>query len=194
MSFDLWLAPVAASAIFLMIPGPPVLVVISFALDHGREPAAAIVAGVALGDLTAMTASMLGLGAILVASTAILTELRWSRGAYLGYLVYLGIKLWRAPTQKIQMTCRRLVRRGCCATLYTVTALPSEEHHVFRRLCPAVFRRDPPLLGPGRDVGGKCSSPLPRSMPPFSPCWPQLPGRDAAALGSAPLTGPAVHS
>ncbi|HEY2133186.1 MAG TPA: LysE family translocator [Acetobacteraceae bacterium] len=94
MSLDHWLAFVAASAILLAIPGPTVLLVISYALGHGRKPAAAIVAGVALGDLTAMTASMLGLGAILAASAAIFTTLRWIGGAY---LVYLGVKLWCAP-------------------------------------------------------------------------------------------------
>ena len=96
MSLDHWLAFAAASAILLTIPGPTVLLVISYALGHGRKPAAAIVAGVALGDLTAMTASMLGLGAVLATSAAIFTALRWIGGAY---LVYLGIKLWRAPTQ-----------------------------------------------------------------------------------------------
>jgi threonine/homoserine/homoserine lactone efflux protein len=94
MSLDHWLAFVAASAILLAIPGPTVLLVISYALGHGRKAAGAIVAGVALGDLTAMTASMLGLGAILAASAAIFTGLRWIGGAY---LIYLGIRLWRAP-------------------------------------------------------------------------------------------------
>ena len=96
MSLDHWLAFVAAAAVLLVIPGPTVLLVVSYALGHGRKPAAAIVAGVALGDLTAMTASMLGLGAILAASAAIFTALRWFGGAY---LVYLGIRLWRAPVR-----------------------------------------------------------------------------------------------
>ncbi len=66
MSREHFLAFVAASKILLAIPGPTVLtvlLVISYALGHGRKSAAAVVAGVALGDLTAMTASMLGLGA-----------------------------------------------------------------------------------------------------------------------------------
>jgi len=94
MTFEHWLAFTAASGILLAIPGPTVLLVISYALGHGRRPAAAIVAGVALGDLTAMTASMVGLGALLAASAALFTLLRWIGGAY---LIYLGIKLWRAP-------------------------------------------------------------------------------------------------
>lgn len=94
MSLDHWLAFVAAAAVLLAIPGPTVLLVISYALGHGRRPATAIVAGVALGDLTSMTASMLGLGAVLATSALVFTGLRWIGGAY---LVYLGIKLWRAP-------------------------------------------------------------------------------------------------
>ena len=94
MAFEHWLAFVAASAILLAIPGPTVLLVISYALGHGRKAATATVAGVALGDFTAMTASMLGLGALLAASAALFTLLKWVGGAY---LIYLGVKLWRAP-------------------------------------------------------------------------------------------------
>jgi threonine/homoserine/homoserine lactone efflux protein len=94
MSFEHWLAFVAASAIMLAIPGPTILLVISYALSHGRKVAAATVAGVALGDFTAMTASMLGLGALLATSATLFTALKWVGAAY---LIYLGIKLWRAP-------------------------------------------------------------------------------------------------
>ena len=94
MSIEHWLAFVAASAALLAIPGPTVLLVISYALGHGRKAATATIAGVALGDFTAMTASMLGLGALLAASAMIFTALKWIGAAY---LIYLGIKLWRAP-------------------------------------------------------------------------------------------------
>jgi threonine/homoserine/homoserine lactone efflux protein len=94
MSIEHWLAFVAASAVLLAIPGPTVLLIISYALGHGRKAASATVAGVALGDFTAMTASMLGLGALLAASAALFTVLKWMGAVY---LVYLGIKLWRAP-------------------------------------------------------------------------------------------------
>lgn len=94
MSIEHWLAFVAASAVLLAIPGPTVLLIVSYALGHGRKAAASTVAGVALGDFTAMTASMLGLGALLAASATLFTALKWVGAAY---LVYLGIKLWRAP-------------------------------------------------------------------------------------------------
>lgn len=94
MSLEHWLAFVAASAVLLAIPGPTILLVISYALGHGRKAAGATVAGVALGDFTAMTASMIGLGALLATSATLFTVLKWVGAAY---LVYLGIKLWRAP-------------------------------------------------------------------------------------------------
>lgn len=94
MPIENWLAFVAASAIMLAIPGPTILLVISYALGHGRNASSATVAGVALGDFTAMTASMLGLGALLATSAALFTVLKWIGAAY---LIYLGIKLWRAP-------------------------------------------------------------------------------------------------
>lgn len=94
MQLDHWLAFAAASGILLAIPGPTVLLVISYALGHGRRSALGTVAGVALGDFTAMTASMLGLGALLATSAEVFTVLKWIGAAY---LIYLGIKLWRAP-------------------------------------------------------------------------------------------------
>jgi threonine/homoserine/homoserine lactone efflux protein len=94
MTLAQWLPFAIASAILVAIPGPTVLLVVSYALGHGRKFALATTAGVALGDLTAMTASMLGLGVLLAASAEMFMVLKWAGAAY---LVYLGVKLWRAP-------------------------------------------------------------------------------------------------
>ena len=98
MSIELWLAFVAASAVLLAIPGPTVLLIISYALSHGKRAATATVAGVALGDFTAMTASMLGLGALLATSAMLFTVLKWVGAVY---LIFLGVKLWRAPVANV---------------------------------------------------------------------------------------------
>lgn len=94
MSVDTWLAFATASFVMLAIPGPTILLVVSYALSHGRSVATAVVIGVALGDLTAMTASMLGLGALLATSATLFTALKWIGAAY---LAWLGFRLWRAP-------------------------------------------------------------------------------------------------
>ncbi|MCF1471499.1 LysE family translocator [Agrobacterium vitis] len=99
MTFQIWLAFVATVAVVLAIPGPTIVLVISYALGHGRSVAKATVAGVALGDFTAMTASMLGLGALLATSAMVFTLLKYIGAAY---LIYLGIKLWRAPVMTRQ--------------------------------------------------------------------------------------------
>ncbi|MGE3305525.1 MAG: LysE family translocator [Rhizobiaceae bacterium] len=93
MSFETWAAFAAASAILLVIPGPTILLVVSYALGQGWRTALPMSVGVALGDFTAMTLSMLGIGALLAASATVFTILKWIGGAY---LVYLGIKLFRA--------------------------------------------------------------------------------------------------
>lgn len=93
MPLESWLAFVAASAVLLVIPGPTILLVVSYALGQGRRVALPVATGVALGDFTAMTLSMLGLGALLAASAALFTALKWVGAAY---LIWLGIKLWRS--------------------------------------------------------------------------------------------------
>ncbi len=92
MAFETWLAFVAASTALLLIPGPTVLLVLSYALSQGRRVAVSTAAGVALGDLIAMTASLAGLGALVLASATLFTALKWV-GAI--YLVYLGIQMIR---------------------------------------------------------------------------------------------------
>jgi threonine/homoserine/homoserine lactone efflux protein len=93
MSFENWAAFAAASAVLLVIPGPTILLVVSYALGQGWRAALPISVGVALGDFTAMTLSMLGIGALLAASATVFTLLKWAGAAY---LVYLGIRLYRA--------------------------------------------------------------------------------------------------
>jgi homoserine/homoserine lactone efflux protein len=93
MTIETWLAFAAATTVLLVIPGPTILLVISYALGRGMRSALPIAVGVALGDFTAMTLSMLGLGALLATSSLLFTTLKWVGAAY---LIWLGIQLWRA--------------------------------------------------------------------------------------------------
>lgn len=96
MDFHVWLAFASASVALLLIPGPTVLLVLSYAVSQGRKVALATVAGVALGDLIAMTASLAGLGALVLASASLFTALKWIGAAY---LVWLGVKLFKSAPQ-----------------------------------------------------------------------------------------------
>ncbi len=93
MDIDRFAAFLVASVIVLMIPGPTILLVVTRSLNHGTSVRRATVAGVVLGDLVAMTAAMLGAGAILLASAELFTALRVAGGLY---LLWLGVKTWRS--------------------------------------------------------------------------------------------------
>ena len=93
MSIEAWLAFVAASAVLLIIPGPTILTVISYSVAHGGRANLPLVVAVALGDSTALVLSLLGLGALLATSAFWFTVVKSAGGLY---LLYLGIKLFRA--------------------------------------------------------------------------------------------------
>jgi threonine/homoserine/homoserine lactone efflux protein len=93
MSLELWLGFALASAIAVAIPGPVVIFVLGRAASGGWRTAMPTVAGVVLGDAVAMSLSLLGLGAVLAASALAFSLLKWV-GA--GYLIWLGVRLWRA--------------------------------------------------------------------------------------------------
>ena len=58
MSLDLFIPFLIATAILLATPGPTILLVVSYALTQGRGVALAVVGGVILGDLLAMSATL----------------------------------------------------------------------------------------------------------------------------------------
>lgn len=147
ISIEHWLAFAAASAIMLAIPGPTILLVISYALGHGRKTTGAIVAGVALGDFTAMTASMLGLGALLATSAGIFTVLKWIGAAY---LIWLGLKLWRAPVASTEATTETETARERPLRIflhtYVVTALNPKSIVFFVAFLPQFLDTTLPLV------------------------------------------------
>ena len=144
MALDHWLAFVAASAVLLVIPGPTVLLVVSYALGHGRRLALATVAGVALGDFTAMTASMLGLGALLATSALLFTGLKWIGAAY---LIWLGVQLWRAPVGALETRSAQEVRTGrVFLHAYAVTALNPKSIVFFIAFLPQFLDATQPWL------------------------------------------------
>lgn len=93
MPLELWIAFVLASAALLAVPGPTVMLAVSHALNGGRRTALGTVPGTMLGDFTAMTVSLAGAGAVLAASATLFTVLKLVGAAY---LIWLGVKLWRA--------------------------------------------------------------------------------------------------
>lgn len=144
MTLDLWLTFVAASTALLLIPGPTVLMVLSYALSKGRPVAVASALGVALGDFTAMTLSLAGLGTLVMASATLFTVLKWAGAAY---LVWLGIKLIRStPSKTLALPSRDITAKGVFGHAATVTALNPKTIAFFIAFVPQFLRPDEPLL------------------------------------------------
>ena len=146
MPLDLWLTFVAASTALLLIPGPTILLVLSYALSKGRSVAVASAAGVALGDLIAMTASLAGLGALVLASATLFSVLKWVGAAY---LVWLGVKLLRsAPGDGLHMVTpgRDVSARSVFGHAAAVTALNPKSIAFFIAFVPQFLRPETPLV------------------------------------------------
>lgn len=94
MSFETWLAFTAASVAFLVFPiGPTMLLVITLGLSNGPRIAPVAASGVALGDMAAMSVSLAGLGALMLASAQVFTVFKWVGAAY---LIWLGVRTIRS--------------------------------------------------------------------------------------------------
>ena len=145
MSFELWIAFALASVALLAIPGPTVMIVVSYALGKGRSSAWATVPGVALGDFTAMTVSLLGAGAVLAASATIFTALKLVGAAY---LVWLGIKLWRADPSpgEVSRADGAAGNRQMFWNAYVVTALNPKSIVFFVAFVPQFIDPAAPLV------------------------------------------------
>ena len=89
----LLLAFVGASLLLALTPGPAVVYIVARTLAQGRASGLSSVLGVALGNLANAVGAALGLAALFAVSSAAFTVVKWAGAAY---LVYLGIKMWRA--------------------------------------------------------------------------------------------------
>lgn len=98
MSIELWLVYLGAAIALSLTPGPNGLLSLTHGACFGLRPTVWTVLGGALGFIVLIAASLAGLGALLAASEQAFTVAKWIGAAY---LVWLGIRLWRAPAPVI---------------------------------------------------------------------------------------------
>jgi len=136
MPLELWLAYVATTTVVLAIPGPTILLVLSYSIAQGRKSTLPLVAGVALGDSVAITLSLIGLGTLLAASALWFTVIKWLGGLY---LVYLGFKLLRGAGKAMTMHTGQNETSSPCklfGNAFIVTALNPKSIVFFIALLP----------------------------------------------------------
>ncbi|MGE4293684.1 MAG: LysE family translocator [Desulfovibrio sp.] len=145
MSIETYLAYLAATIVVLVIPGPTIMLVVSCSLTQGKRAALPLALGVGLGDLVAMSASLAGLGALLATSATLFSVLKWVGAAY---LVYLGIKAWRAQPEPGPILAAAAVvsSRTNIFRAFAVTATNPKSIAFFCAFVPQFLSRSEPML------------------------------------------------
>ena len=105
MNAQLWIGFALASLLMGLVPGPGVMSIVGYAIGSGRRTALASVAGMAAGNVMAMSLSLAGVGALLAASSLAFTVLKWLGALYLiglgmAAIVRSGTRSDDAPSRK----------------------------------------------------------------------------------------------
>jgi threonine/homoserine/homoserine lactone efflux protein len=108
MPLELYLAFVFATAVLILIPGPAVTLIVANAIAHGSRRALVSVAGVSTAVVVQLVLVALGMASLM----ALLSEwFEWLRWLGVAYLVYLGIRQWRAAPLALEAGLMRAVSR-----------------------------------------------------------------------------------
>lgn len=94
MTLQTWWLYVTALFLICATPGPNMLHVMVQSIHHGTRRSVISMAGLMTANIACLLASAAGLGALLKASPALFDVLKY---AGVAYLVWLGVKAWRAP-------------------------------------------------------------------------------------------------
>ena len=101
IDLSLYLAFIAAVTVLMVIPGPNVALIVANSVAHGSRYGLLTVAGTSTAMLLQLGLVALGMTPLLAALGSWFELLRWIGVAY---LVYLGIKTWRAPAVDLTRT------------------------------------------------------------------------------------------
>lgn len=95
---ELFIAFCLAAALLILIPGPVVTLVVATSLKHGTRTGLYSVAGASMGNAMLAICGAVGVTTLMTLLADLFEVIRWLGAAY---LVWLGIKEWRAGAQPI---------------------------------------------------------------------------------------------
>ena len=114
---------VGAVIVFLAIPGPGNLALLTATAQGGRKGGISVTWGVIVGDQVLMWAAVAGLAAVLQAAPIWFLALQWAGALYLGYL---GVQMIRAKPEEallLDMSSGRYFRQTLFITLLNPKAI-----------------------------------------------------------------------
>ncbi|MBK5945044.1 lysine transporter LysE [Rhodobacter veldkampii DSM 11550] len=147
MSLELWGVFLLASIALSLTPGPNALLVLDHGARYGLRRAGFTALGSVLAMLAMVAASLAGLGALMLASETLFAAVKWLGAAY---LVWLGLRLWRAPGfaggQMPDHAARPITRRRAFVQGAAVMLSNPKTLLFFTTFLPQFLRPDAPLL------------------------------------------------
>ena len=120
MSLELYLAFIAATVILILIPGPSVALIVANSVAHGSRYGLITVAGISSAVVVQLILTIAGMTAFL---SLMADWFEWLRWIGVAYLIYLGIRAWRAPPVDLtkarpeQRSARAIYLRGFLVSL-----------------------------------------------------------------------------
>lgn len=159
MGWDMWLVFVPATFLINLSPGPNNLLAMNNGVRFGFATALAGGLGRLPAFATLIALTVLGLGALLATSATAFAVLKWAGAAY---LVYLGVKLWRAPVAEL--------------------AAGDAAEAAGRRMIGALARREFLIAASNPKAILVFAAFFPQFLDPAQPAWPQLLAMGAAFL------------
>jgi len=103
MSLETWLLFRSAALVVILIPGPLSLLMISNSLNYGLRRSLPAFLGGVIASICLLSASALGLGALLLASEQLFSVLKIVGALYLFYLAWQSWKQSRQPATAAQV-------------------------------------------------------------------------------------------
>ena len=152
MTLENWLAYTLVTATFLLIPGPTILLVISYSLIRGRKAVFALLLGVGLGDIVAMILSFIGVGLLLQTVAIAFQFLKWIGAAY---LIWLGIRMWRSASESMELSAKsdNKVWHAIMANAFVITALNPKSIVFFLAFLPQFINSEKPFISQSLILG-----------------------------------------
>lgn len=109
MTLTTWLGFLLAAIVIAVSPGPGAVISMSTGVRHGYRAAFTAILGLQLALLIQLLVVALGLGALLAASEAAFSLVKFLGAAY---LIWLGIQKWRAPVVPVDANVPPVHRKG----------------------------------------------------------------------------------
>lgn len=149
MTLETWLLFSAAALVVILIPGPLSLLMIGNSLNYGLLRSYPAFLGGVCASICLLSASALGLGALLMASEQLFSALKIVGGLYLFYLAWQSWKQSRQPAcgAQVPVAVTKPAFGSLFGRAFVLGASNPKDILFFAAFLPQFLKADQPFLG-----------------------------------------------